>query len=198
MTNPSPTEITRQYARWFDSQIDRFADQHRGRFQSRSAFKSQNGFFITISFEHNGSESRSELDRFSALYNKVCRQVLGRNYHRRSHDHERPLAIGCLDSNGSRYWRQLGQVENAHIHSIWMLTNQIAPAFRNLVADKNWLQGFEKQLSIRQIDIQPFDDRDRYSTGESRIASYTAKFVGFNNAELAVADDVCVLPPQRT
>lgn len=194
MTNPSPRQITRQYASWFDSQIDSFADNHLGRFQSRSAFKSQNGWFITISFDHKPSENRSELDRFAALYNRICRQVLGRNYHRQHHNDQRPLAIVCLDSNGSRYWRQIGEIENAHIHSIWILTNQTAPALKILLADKNWLQTIKKQFSIRQIDIQPLDDRNRYSTGESQISSYTAKWIGFNNNEPNPIADLMIFP----
>lgn len=204
---PSPTTITHQYASWFDERIDQFIEEHKGRFDSVSTFKKRNGYFITISFDHNlrnqrlegtasidSSRAKSELDTFTDLYNYLCRQLIGRNYHRPSFDALKPLAIGCLDMNGSRYWRSMGALENPHIHSIWIFTDQVREGFQKLVADKPRFLAFKERFSIREMDIQALDHDHRNSTGEGRATSYMAKFIGHNNSELLVRDDFRVLP----
>ncbi|RWM10424.1 hypothetical protein [Mesorhizobium sp.] len=206
-SNPSPTSITSQYASWFDERIDQFIAEHKGRFDSVATFTKRNGYFITISFDHShrsqrfeGSASidspkaKSELDTFTDIYNYVCRQLIGRNYHRPSFDPLKPLAIGCLDMNGSRYWKSMGELENPHIHSIWIFTDQAREGFQKLIADKERFQAFKERFSIREMDIQALDHDHRNLTGEGRATSYMAKFIGHNNSELLVGDDFRVLP----
>lgn len=207
VSNPYTTSITAQYASWFDERIDQFIEQHKGRFDSVSTFKKRNGCFITISFDHSsrnqrlkGSDSidnpkaKSELDTFTDLYNHICRQLIGRNYHRPSFEPLKPLAIGCLDMNGSRYWRSMGELENPHIHSIWIFTDQVREGFQKLLAAKERFLAFKERFSIREMDIQALDHHHRNSTGEGRATSYIAKFIGHNNSELLVSDDFRVLP----
>lgn len=88
----------------------------------------------------------------------------------------------------------MGEVENPHIHSIWVFTNQTAIGFQKLLADENWLQSIKERFGIRHIDIQPLDHDRRNLSGESRISSYTAKFIGHNANELKVSDDIRILP----
>ncbi|TPK41257.1 hypothetical protein FJ492_19840 [Mesorhizobium sp. B2-5-4] len=205
----SPPSISSQYASWFDNRIEQFIEAHKGRFDLTSMFKRRNGFFITISFDHSsrkhrqkssapidGPGAKSEMDTFQDLYNLICRNLIGRNYHRPSFHDVKPLAIGCLDMNGSRYWRSMGELENAHIHSIWMFTDQTRDGFLKLLADKEWLRSIKERFSIRELDIQQLDHDHRNSTGESRASSYMAKFRVHNNHELKVADDFRVLPFQ--
>ncbi|AZO35467.1 MAG: hypothetical protein EOS76_18340 [Mesorhizobium sp.] len=210
VSNPSPTSITSQYASWFDDRIDQFIDEHKGRFDSVSTFPKRNGYFITISFDHSsrnlrlkGSASidipkaKSVLDTFTDIYNFTCRQLIGRNYHRPSFDPLKPLAIGCLDMNGSRYWRSMGQLENPHIHSIWIFGDEVREGFQKLIADTERFSAFKERFSIREMDIQALDHDHRNSTGEGRATSYMAKFIGHNNSELLVGDDFRVLPIPR-
>ncbi|MBZ9815773.1 hypothetical protein [Mesorhizobium sp. CA7] len=165
---------------------------------------------ITISFDHSRRIARledsasidspklkSELDTFTDMYNHICRQLIGRNYHRPSFDPSKPLAIGCLDMNGSRYWRAMGELENPHIHSIWIFRDEVRERFQKLLADKQWFQAFKERFSIREMDIQALDHDHRNSTGEGRATSYIAKFIGHNNSELLVSDDFRVLPINR-
>jgi len=207
ISNPSPTSITSQYASWFDDRIDQFIDEHKSRFDSVSTFKKRNGFFITISFDHSlrnqrlegsasidGPKVKSELDTFTDLYNHICRQLIGRNYHRPSFDPLKPLAIGCLDMNGSRYWKSMGELENPHIHSIWIFRDDVREGFQKMIADKQRFSAIKERFSIREVDIQALDHGHRNSTGEGRAISYMAKFIGHNNSELLVGDDLRVLP----
>jgi hypothetical protein len=207
ISNPSPTTITQQYASWFDERIDQFIKEHKGRFDSVSTFKARNGFLITLSFDHSRrnqrlesaasidiSRAKSELDTFTDLYNYLCRQLIGRNYYRPSFDALKPLAISCLDMNGSRYWRSIGALENPHIHSIWIFRDQIREAFQKLVADKERFSALKERFCLREMDIQALDHDHRNSTGEGRATSYMTKFIGHNNSELLVGDDFRVLP----
>lgn len=199
----SPASITRQYACWFDERIDEFIDKHKNRFESRSMFKSRNGFFATISFDQNRRMNRpegsdeielSELERFTDIYNRICRQIIGRNYHRQSFQDQLPLAIGCLDANGSRYWRSIGEIENLHVHSIWILTDQTRDRFLEFLNEGTRFVAIKERFSIRAIDIQPMIDDRRNQTGESCISSYTAKFIGHNNDGLGVPSDFAICP----
>lgn len=206
-SHASLTSISSQYASWFDDRIDQFIEAHKGRFEPPSLFKRRNGLFITISFDHSrrkqrledstlsdGPSAKTEMDTFTDLYNLICRHLVGRNYHRPSFHDLKPLAIGCLDMNTSRYWRSMGELENPHIHSIWVFTDRTRDGFQRLLADKARLLSIKERFSIRELDIQQLDHDHRNSTGESRASSYMAKFMVHNNHELKVADDFRVLP----
>ncbi|RWB69074.1 hypothetical protein [Mesorhizobium sp.] len=210
VSKPSPTTITQQYASWFDERIDQFIEEHKGRFDSVSTFKKRNGYLITISFDHSRRNQRhegaasidlpkgkSQLDTFTDIYNYMCRQLIGRNYHRPSFDRLKPLAIGCLDMNGSRYWRSMRALENPHIHSIWIFTDQVREGFQKLITDRERFSAFKERFCLREMDIQALDHDHRNSTGEGRATSYMAKFIGHNNSELLVGDDFRVLPISR-
>ncbi|TIX18983.1 MAG: hypothetical protein E5W97_29410 [Mesorhizobium sp.] len=207
VSNPSPTSVTQQYASWFDGRIDEFIEGHKGRFGSVSMFKKRNGFLITFSFDHSrrnqrykgtasidSSTVKSQLDTFTDIYNYLCRHLIDRNYHRPSFDALKPLAIGCLDMNGSRYWRSIGPLENPHIHSIWIFADQVREGFQKLISDKERFLAFKERFCLREMDIQALDHDHRNSTGEGRATSYMAKFIGHNNSELLVSDDFRVLP----
>ncbi|MEI8698127.1 hypothetical protein [Mesorhizobium sp. ISC15] len=208
-SHASQPSISSQYSSWFDDRIEEFIEAHKGRFEPTSFFKRRNGFFITISFNHSrrkqrlegsalidGSGAKTMMDTFTELYNFLCRELVGRNYHRPSFHDLKPLAIGCLDMNGSRYWRSIGELENAHIHSIWIFTNQTRDGFQKILADEKRLLSIKERFSIRELDIQQLDHDHRNSTGEGRASSYMAKFMVHNNHELKVADDFRVLPFQ--
>lgn len=208
-SHTSLPSISAQYASWFDDRIEQFIEAHKGRFEPPSYYKRRNGFFITISFDHNsrkqrlessalidGSGAKTMMDTFTDLYNLICRNVVGRNYHRPSFHELKPLAIGCLDMNGSRYWRSMGELENPHIHSIWIFTDQTRDGFQKLLADKEGLLSIKERFSIRELDIQQLDHDHRNLTDDSRALSYMAKFMVHNNQELKVADDFRVLPFQ--
>src|SRR5688572_19120425 len=67
--------------------------------------------FVTITFEREekGRQRRQaegqalgemELNAFGDLYNRLCRKIIGRNYHRQSHRTSLPKAIAFIDAEG--------------------------------------------------------------------------------------------------
>lgn len=155
-------------------------------------FKRRNGFFITISFDQNRLKdptTGTELDAFSDIYNRVCREVIDRNYHRSGFKGDLPLAIAAIDCNGTRHWHSMGEIENIHIHSIWILTDKSRERFERLWNDQDWIDRIRDRHGIRAIDIERIDDDRTTSDGYSVVSSYTSKFIGHNQRELAVGDD---------
>jgi hypothetical protein len=204
LSNPTtPTKITNQYADWFESRINGFAEKHRSRFQSREMFKGLNGFFLTVSFNQNRRHLRlespakaeesqaTELDRLTDIYNRACRMVIGRNYHRSAYKDQLPLVVACMDVNGTRYWRSMGEIENGHIHSIWLGTNENSNDLRELFEDSGWLSAIKDRHGIRAIDVQPLRAE---AEGTKRLVGYTAKLIGHNHRELQITDDFRILP----
>jgi hypothetical protein len=202
-SKPSPHQINAHYAGWFDQRMIEFIDRHRGQYEPKELFKVRNGLFVTVSFDQNdrhypreglgtsdpdGDRTLTELDRFSDLYNRLCRTVIGRNFHRPSHRESLPLVIACLDVNGTRHWRSMGELENAHIHSIWLSTNEVAPKVLETLNNPEWLGAMKARLRIRQIDIQ------RLRPETTRMTGYAAKLIGHNTAELRIADDLRIFP----
>ncbi|MFC6448391.1 hypothetical protein [Shinella zoogloeoides] len=111
----------------------------KSEYETFEAFLTLNAYFITFEFDQNTinqkyvqSEDRApigsiEMKQFSNIYNMMCRENFGRNYNKIP-DEAKPLAVACIDANGSRYWRELGDVENVHIHSIWIMdVDGVAP-----------------------------------------------------------------------
>jgi hypothetical protein len=203
-SKPSPHQINAHYGTWFDQKMIEFIDRHRGQYEPRELFKVRNGLFVTVSFDQNvrhyprrglghsddddGDRTLTELDRFSDVYNRLCRTVVGRNFHRPSHRESLPLVIACLDVNGTRHWRSIGELENPHIHSIWLGTNEIAPKVLETLKDPEWLGPLKARHQIRQIDTQ------RLRPETVRMTGYAAKLIGHNTAELRIADDFRILP----
>lgn len=206
LKNPSARKITETYVEWFDQRINEFIDTHKSTFDRRDMFMARNGLFITISFDQNkrpvrhedsetADEARwSELDRFQDLYNRICRKIVARNFHRDSFRDQLPLAIACIDVNGTRYWKSMGEVENIHIHSIWMLTDETRKQFQELIADKMWFSSMKERLSIRHIDIQRLEPANQNAKNQNRVLSYSAKFIGHNSNTLMISDDFRLLP----
>lgn len=88
----------------------------------------------------------------------------------------------------------MGELENAHIHTIWIFTDQVRERFQKLIADRERFSAFKERFQIREMDIQALDHDHRNSTGQRCATSYMAKFIGHNNSELLVGDDFRVLP----
>jgi hypothetical protein len=82
----------------------------------------------------------------------------------------------------------MGELENPHIHSIWLGTNEIAPKVLETLNNPEWLGPLKTRHHIRQIDIQ------RLRPETTSITEYAAKLIGHNTAELTIADDLRILP----
>jgi len=184
--------LNREYGTWFGSIIE---DATRQPSEPKAIL------FITITFEKSGSGRQRrlaegqaagevELDAFNHLYNRVCRDMVGRNYHRESHRSKLPRVLAFIDAEGSRYWNSMRDAEDLHIHSIWVIpsnqTEQLEQSLRRGSAALN------RNAPIDAIDIKPIDHGD----GDTvlRTVSYSSKLMGFNSIDLGVADDFRVFP----
>ena len=184
--------LNKAYGEWFGSMISQ---------ASREPGEPKAILFVTLTFEKNGSGRQRrlaegqavgevELDGFQHLYNRVCRDLVGRNYHRESHRSNLPTVLAFIDAEGSRYWGSMRDARNLHIHSIWVIpasqTDQLEQSLRRGSASLN------RYAPIDAVDIKPIDQSD----GDSliRTVSYSSKLIGFNSMNLGVADDFRVFP----
>ena len=184
--------LNREYGTWFGSMIED-ATRQPGEYKTI--------LFITITFEKNGSGRQRrlaegqavgevELDAFNHLYNRVCRDLVGRNYPRESYRPKLPRVLAFIDAEGSRYWGSMREAENLHIHSIWVVpSSQIDRLEQSLRRGSTALNG---NAPIDAIDIKPIDQDEVL-----HVASYSSKVMGFNTMRLSVADDFRVFPRQE-
>lgn len=184
--------LNKAYGDWFGSMITKAL---------KEPGEPKSILFVTLTFEKNESGRRRrlaegqavgevELDAFSHLYNRVCRDLLGRNYHRESHRSALPKVLAFIDAEGSRYWSSMRDPENLHIHSIWVIsgdhTQQLEQSLRRGSLSLN------RNAPIDAIDIKPIYHDDEKSM--LRAASYSSKMIGCNSMSLCVADDFRVFP----
>jgi hypothetical protein len=134
-----------------------------------------------------------ELEMFNRLYGRLCRKLVGRNYHSPLHREDLPTAMAFLDAEGSRFCRSNGELHNLHIHSMWVLQADQTEAFRTCLESP--IHCRPDDLAIDGIDIQEVDGRAFQSIG--RIASYSSKLLGFNQTELGIAEDFRVYPMSK-
>lgn len=183
--------LNKAYGDWFGSIITEAVDEPG---------ESKAVLFVTLTFEKDAGRHRRlaegqavgevELDAFTHLYNRACRDIVGRNYHRESHRSSLPKVLAFIDAEGSRYWGSIRDAENLHIHSIWVIpadqTDQLEQSLRRGSAILN------REAPIDAIDVRLIDTGD----GDSiiRTVSYSSKLMAFNSMNLGVADDFRVFP----
>jgi hypothetical protein len=189
-----PRTISRAYSDWFEELIiENIGDP------SSSA---KSIFFVTLTFKNEGSRSRRrlaegnehgrlEMDAFHHVYNRVCRRLIGRNFHRESHRDQLPMAVPFLDAQGSKFWRSVGDLRGLHIHSIWIVDKERSDEFHATFEGLKSAVFFDR-VEIDAIDVQRVDVDDRNAI--AKVISYSSKMVGFNNRDLRVAEDFRVYP----
>jgi hypothetical protein len=190
----SPKTVNDEWGTWFGS-LTTEAIKRKGEV-------STSVMFVTLTFKRNRRrplaegepQGSRELEMFNRLYGRVCRQLVGRNYHRSVYQDELPTALACLDAEGTRFWNSKGELENLHIHSMWVLRTDQIGAFRSCV--ERPIHCRPDDLEIDGIDIQGVDGKAFQSV--ARIASYSSKLIGFNRAELEIAEDFRVYPTTKS
>jgi len=184
--------LNKAYGDWFGSMITEAVDDPG----ERKAI-----LFVTLTFEREGSGRRRrlaegqslgelELDAFNHLYNRVCRDLIGRNYHRESHRSKLPRVLSFIDAEGSKYWGSIGNLENLHIHSIWVIPSTQIDQFEESLRRGSILSNRDTRFDA--VDIKLVDQGDANSV--LRVASYSSKLIGFNSMSLGVAEDFRVFP----
>ncbi len=150
---------------------------------------------ITVTFDSKMrafGQPRTEFDQFHDLYNLVCREVVGRNYHRPWVRNFLPKAFVAMDVANSKYRLLDGPVVYPHIHSIWVIRNSQLAKFDEFV----WSTTFRSRLS-GQLHIDGFDVvfiGDLRNTNLDKLSSYCTKFLPQNAKKLFMGEDVRIYP----
>ena len=187
----SPFILNQSYGTWFGSHIKTILADDPA---------SKAVLFVTLTFKkHHQNRDLSaegqplgerELDTFSLVYNRVCRDVVGRNYHRASHRPNLPDAIALIDAEGSKYWASILEPRNLHIHSIWVIAAEKLNQVKTALADA--VSRIDHPLRVDGIDIKQIDVTDIVSI--DKVASYSSKLLGFNAAKLTIGEDFRIYP----
>ncbi|MEP7452745.1 hypothetical protein [Phyllobacterium sp. SB3] len=200
-----PNKLKHAYGFWFDQLLTDFICQHKCETESEEEYASRNGFFITLNFDTNAVASRKrslhdqnetarsiELWNTNHLYNLLCNKLIGRNFLKAKNHNRLPKMIACVDVNGTRHWHSMGEVQNIHIHTIWMLPSDLTEKFKTALNEIDL-----SRFDFRQIDVQPITSLKNNRSGPSTLSSYTGKFLGFNNHNLEVSEDIMIYPRAR-
>lgn len=199
----SSKRIAEEYAEWFDTEIRNYVAPLKVEWQPTESYMQYNALFITFSFDKRKVRRREsaldvspdnktaiEFHNVDRFYKRMCRALLGSNYARRRS--EQPLVIAAADVNGTRYWKSAGNVENVHIHSLWVFRPGQIHRF------KSACQTLIDNVDGNSFDFRAVDIRSIYAMetdGEpSRLSDYLAKFLGFNASTMMVGQDVAVYP----
>lgn len=218
----NPFKIANEYASWIDRLITSFSDQERLPLQPIENYLEWNSLFVTFTFDkrkigrrqsalNDSSASFSfndgnNVDRMNKgnltpqffnidrLYKKVCKAILGRNYSK--HRQSQPLMIAAADVNGTRYWKTMGEIQNLHIHSVWVFRKgQIEKARARL--DEAMISERENEFDFDAVDIRDVDWFDDRNGSPSKLSGYLTKFQGFNSVDMKVGQDLAIYPSER-
>lgn len=205
--------ITEMHVDWFNKRVQSVVDEERHEWQPTDNYLQWNACFVTLTFDQrrirrrksalndSSASNLSERDRkrndlspeywnVDWLYKRVCRAILGRKFN--EHRSKQPLMIACADINGTRYGDP-NKVQNLHIHSIWVFRKGQINLFRKA------MQQIMDDPRMDVNDIDKIDIRDVYAMEpegkkDTRLVSYTAKFLGQNATKLLVGQDLAIYP----
>lgn len=167
---------------WVRDLITERYDVEKAAYQTFESYLISNFYLVTLVFNQSKilqkykSDDREyaigevELKQFRHLYNLVCREALGRKYNKAANA-EKPLSIACIDANGSRYWSEVGDLDNIHIHSVWLMDSSMKGCFDKVV--KGIMEKSSGAVDIENVDVK------RYTGDIDKVISYTMKFDAF-------------------
>jgi hypothetical protein len=208
-----------EYATWIDRLIMSFVEPERIQWQPLENYMQWNALFVTFTFDkrkihrrqsvlndssgtiglHDGKnvdrlhkdDLSPEFFNIDRLYKKVCREILGRNYSR--HRQSQPLLIAAADVNGTRYWKTAGEIQNLHVHTVWVFKKgQIEKARAKL--EEVMTSERENEFDFDDIHIEEVNRFDDHSGSSSRLSGYLTKFQGFNAIDPKVGQDLAIYP----
>ncbi|QCJ00073.1 hypothetical protein [Agrobacterium larrymoorei] len=199
-------ETANAYANWIDERIKNFTDPDRPIWQPLESYMQFHALFVTFSFDSKKIAGRkSEMSDSSSpiynhklspeflntdrLYKRMCRELLGSNFTRKRDC--QPLMIAAADGNGTRYWGTTSDLQNLHIHSIWVFKpGQIEKAKKKFATID--IQTCDYDFS--DVDVRDFTNYMASVGRPSKIASYTSKFLGFNAMDMLIGEDFVIYP----
>ncbi|KAA9385712.1 hypothetical protein [Neorhizobium galegae] len=206
-----------EYANWIDQLITSFVEPERIQWQPLENYMQWNALFITFTFDQrkirrrqsalndssgtigindgrnvdrlNKDDLSPEFFNIDRLYKKVCRAILGSNYSR--HRQSQPLLVAAADVNGTRYWKTMGEIQNLHIHTLWVFKKGQIEKARATVEEVIVRENEFDFGDIHIEDVNRFDERDACS---SRLSGYLTKFQGFNALDPKIVQDLAIYP----
>lgn len=101
--------------------------------------------------------------------------------------------IAAADVNHTRYWKSASEIENVHVHTIWVFQpgqmKTFGDQYQGLVEIASGSCDVFRQIDVRAIGAMNVDGKE-----PSRVSGYVSKFLGFNTELMAIGDDVAVYP----
>ena len=202
-------ELINEYANWIDKEITEYSDYYNidGNSLNVKEFVNNYGYYITFNFDtkkmvrkyqlHSSSYhelNERNINNVRFLYNLICRNALGRNFMKQTE--LLPLVIMCSDVNNTKFWSYSGDIDNLHIHSIWIsnpaLNIDLGQSISSILESDT-----SRNFDFRDVHTERITSYNPSADTPSRIATYTAKFIPFNTHKLDIASDIRILPEYK-
>lgn len=191
------------FYKWVREKIEDFSINHLDDVRTKTeSYILDSLKFITFNFDNNSILIRKNINaetmigdiQFNQLhhfYNLFCREIFGRDYLKIS-PAQKPMCFASLDVNGTRYWREMGEFSNIHLHTIWMIDPNDMQHFLS-VRDKA-LQA--NQFDFKQIHIRNLDNSGDIEENIRNIVMYNLKFDRFNIEEADIENNFRLYPTE--
>lgn len=145
---------------------------------------------VTIMFGRSKGRAFADerLSAFGVLYNDLCKRAIGKNHYRISFLSQKPVAVACIDAEGSKYASSLVDPRNVHIHSIWSYGQGQSESIETALCSVD--ARLLKKLDIQHVDLERLPGIDDVR----RAIAYATKLVARNVQDLSYGNDFEVYP----
>ena len=194
-------EYYNEFYLWIREKIEYFAEMHKtSEYKENSLYIKDSALFITFNYDNSkiGNDILSDgklnigeiqFNQLHHFYNLVCREIFGRKYNEVPLD-QRPMCFASLDVNGTKYWNTMGEINNIHIHTVWMIHPDHIIHLKTVI---NNIMEYDK-LYFKQIHIENLDNKDNLDMNLRNIIMYSLKFDRFNIHEANIEDNFRLYP----
>lgn len=163
-------EQQRASERWFnDLALDFYQRNAATQYPDYLSFLESCAFFVTMTFSTYRVEREKkrlalalnnfsvEIDNFHNLYGRMARKLFGGDYNLPKFVPKLPLAIACVDYEGSRFATTVpARPQNVHVHAVWIVHPSEIAAFRTML-DSAWFQfKLKNGLHADQVAFDPY------------------------------------------
>lgn len=181
-------QIKYEYKNWF---IQHLISSNIENFDDPSTYFL---FTITSPFTalrlYDSNQQASELfSVFDIFYIRLCQNLVGKNFHRRSFARQLPLAVAAIDVEGTKAGH-VDERRNPHLHSIVRIPDRDLDRFNETMSDV--IGHMNTNRPMWSFHLDEFESPDIQNL--DRVAEYLTKFTGQNAQENHVAEDVRTYP----
>ncbi|TYR34887.1 hypothetical protein FY036_03440 [Mesorhizobium microcysteis] len=172
--------------KWFRDLIAAFYRRNNtSKYANQVDFLESCAFFTTMTFSTYRVEREKrklglakndfsvEMDNFQKLYNGLARKQFGSGYNLSKFEKKLPLAIACIDYEGSRYYNEIPEnPKNIHVHAIWVVHPEEIDEFLKIINGAWFKLKFQNGLHTDRIRFDPYLER---KDKKGRWGGYAAK-----------------------